>query len=343
MTKTKSAPVIEEAPVTIDFTLAPVTALIEVEIKHLILDAGTQPRLSLDTDVIEDYAEQLKPFVAGDVEDSPLPPIDVFRTPEGKLYLADGFHRVYAHKKAGWRNVEANIHDGTLLQAQVYALQANASHGLRRSNKDKLYAYQHLEKIAPEEQFRAMTNSEIGRIIACTEGFVRSHRAAAKSNPVKTVQRKGKAVQVDTSRIGTKAGKKTTSNDTKKSAKSESKNGHISEPPEERISLQIAKVDKLIGGREGAKIAEALGTGSLPLTAREIKDWAGFTSEVAKQIAPLVTTHGFRPWKAMEFVKSEPSDPIIRELMLRAIANGGEYDYKSDTVHIHVKAAAAKR
>ena len=332
--KTKTtAPSIEEAPITIDFALAPVTAFVEVEIKHLILDAGTQPRLSLDTEVIEDYAEQLKKG-----EKSPFPPIDVFRTLDGKLYLADGFHRTYGHKKAGFKEIEANIHDGTLLQAQVYALQANAQHGLRRSNKDKLYAYQHLEKITPEEQFRAMTNSEIARIIACTEGFVRGHRAAAKSSPVKAVQRKGKTVHVDTSRIGSKAGKKTTSNDTKRSVEAKAKESKTAEP-EERISLQIAKVEKLIGGREGAKIAEALGTGKLPLTTREIKDWAGFTPELAKQIAPLVTTHGFKPFRAMEFVKSEPSDPIIRELMLRAIANGGEYDYKSDVVTIHCKAS----
>ena len=68
-----------------------------------------------------------------------FPPIDVFQD-NGDLVLADGFHRVRAARKARFERIDAVVHHGTRTDALKFSLQANHSHGLRRSNADKQYA-----------------------------------------------------------------------------------------------------------------------------------------------------------------------------------------------------------
>jgi vacuolar-type H+-ATPase subunit I/STV1 len=52
-------------------------------------------------------------------------------------WLADGYHRYFANKKAGFLDIEANIHNGTRRDAVLFSVGANSSHGLRRTNEDK--------------------------------------------------------------------------------------------------------------------------------------------------------------------------------------------------------------
>lgn len=52
-------------------------------------------------------------------------------------WLADGFHRIAACKLAERKTVNCDVKNGTLEDAQDYALQANGGHGLKRSNADK--------------------------------------------------------------------------------------------------------------------------------------------------------------------------------------------------------------
>lgn len=95
-------------------------------------DEDVQPRSSLKQDVIEQYAERIK---AGDA----FPPLDVFF--DGAIYwLADGFHRLEASEEAGLESIAYSVHQGTKVDAQWFALQANKAHGLRRSSADKAKA-----------------------------------------------------------------------------------------------------------------------------------------------------------------------------------------------------------
>lgn len=99
------------------------------------IDGGTQPRTELNDTVISDYAEQ---FAMG----AKFPPITVYF--DGVSYwLADGFHRYHAAKKA---EVEPaiNVIGGTKRDAILHSVSANATHGLRRSNEDKRKAVQTL-------------------------------------------------------------------------------------------------------------------------------------------------------------------------------------------------------
>jgi hypothetical protein len=52
-------------------------------------------------------------------------------------WLADGFHRYHAHKRAKVTDIAATVHNGSKDDALVFALGANRANGLRRTNEDK--------------------------------------------------------------------------------------------------------------------------------------------------------------------------------------------------------------
>jgi hypothetical protein len=123
---------------------------VKLAIKQISAAAGTQVRAALDQDVIGEYAEQMSAGVA-------FPPVVVFKTPQG-LVLADGFHRVEAAKRARHESIEAEIHEGTLTDAVAYALKANITHGLRRSNADKRRAVEIALLHWPDESHRKLAD-----------------------------------------------------------------------------------------------------------------------------------------------------------------------------------------
>lgn len=94
------------------------------------IDGGTQPRMLINTDVVEDYASQIE---AG----RELPPLVVFHD-GAEYWLADGFHRYHARATVlGAAMIECDVREGTQEDAIVYSCGANAEHGLRRTNADK--------------------------------------------------------------------------------------------------------------------------------------------------------------------------------------------------------------
>lgn len=91
-----------------------------------------QPRVETDKTAVAEYAERLE-------ANDQLPPVVVFF--DGETYwLAEGFHRLLAHKKAGRKQIDCIVIEGTKADAQWHALQSNKSHGLRRTIEDKKHA-----------------------------------------------------------------------------------------------------------------------------------------------------------------------------------------------------------
>lgn len=90
---------------------------------------GMQTRAAMSEDVVTEYAEAMK---AG----TQFPPIVVYD--DGEFYwLADGFHRLEAMARAGFKKANVDIRTGERHDALRYALSANTGHGLRRTNADK--------------------------------------------------------------------------------------------------------------------------------------------------------------------------------------------------------------
>lgn len=90
---------------------------------------GTQTRVATSDDAIESYAAEME-------RGAEFPPIIVFYD-GSKHWLADGFHRLLAVKRNGGTSIDAEVQPGSRTDALRFALGANATNGLYRTNADK--------------------------------------------------------------------------------------------------------------------------------------------------------------------------------------------------------------
>jgi hypothetical protein len=135
---------------------------VPLELRLINILADTQMRVSIDHDTVDEYADALR-------EGAEFPAVSVFTN--GLMYwLADGFHRYYAAREAAVGTIIADVYQGTLRDAQMYAMGANANHGLRRTNADKRHA---VEVALADEEWGKLPNTEIAKMCGVTESFVR--------------------------------------------------------------------------------------------------------------------------------------------------------------------------
>lgn len=124
----------------------------KLRIDAIRLDGGTQPRERIDRAAVDEYA---KDMLAGAV----FPPVVVFH--DGEAYwLADGYHRLSAARRAKLEEIEAEILMGTRRDALLHACGANASHGLRRSSEDKERV---VTALLRDSEWSRWSDSEIAR------------------------------------------------------------------------------------------------------------------------------------------------------------------------------------
>lgn len=109
-------------------------------LEQIRLDGGTQPREAIDEALVAEYAERMvcddRGFVI-DPEGVDWHKIVVFEDDDGELWLADGFHRTHAAKKAGLEKFQADFREGSQRDAIEHSFGVNANHGKRRTNADK--------------------------------------------------------------------------------------------------------------------------------------------------------------------------------------------------------------
>lgn len=134
-----------------------------LSIESINLDPELQPRVTLDQGTVEEYAEAMK-------DGKQFPDIVVFQ--DGFTYwLADGYHRHAAAKKVGASSISAEIRTGSKEDALRFALSANATHGLRRSQADKRRAV-----ITALKRFGNLSNRELGRMTAVDDKTIGKYR-----------------------------------------------------------------------------------------------------------------------------------------------------------------------
>ncbi len=131
-----------------------------------------------------------------------FPPIVVFY--DGRDYwTADGFHRLAAAQRTKARTITAEVIKGTKRDALLYAVGANAQHGLPRTNADKRHA---VDLLLADAQWRKWSDREISRRCAVDHRFVanvRSSLGTVPSEPARTYTTKhGTVATMDTGRIG---------------------------------------------------------------------------------------------------------------------------------------------
>lgn len=141
----------------------------ELEIKFIRTDGGTQARAKLNPETVDDYRDVLRDSDAT----WPFPAVVVFH--DGSAYwLADGFHRIAAARQHGRFVCEADVRQGTQRDAVLYAAGANADHGLRRTNEDKRRA---VLRLLEDSEWGQWSDREIARRCKVSHPFVGFIRA----------------------------------------------------------------------------------------------------------------------------------------------------------------------
>lgn len=144
----------------------------DLEIKFIRTDGGTQARARLDPETVDEYRDAFR-----DSDGTwPFPPVVVFH--DGSAYwLADGFHRIAAARLHGRFVCEADVRQGTQRDAVLFAAGANADHGLRRTNDDKRRA---VLRLLEDAEWGQWSDREIARRCQVSHPFVGAIRAELK-------------------------------------------------------------------------------------------------------------------------------------------------------------------
>ena len=137
----------------------------QLELERIRIDGGTQMREHIDYHAVADYAEAYKAGVD-------MPELVVFN--DGSDYwLADGFHRYHAAKRADKPKVTCHVRPGSQREAILYAAGANDANGLRRTPEDKMIA---VRRLLLDEEWGKFSDREISKIARVSPTFVGEQR-----------------------------------------------------------------------------------------------------------------------------------------------------------------------
>jgi hypothetical protein len=172
----------------------------KLKLSDIRIDCGTQPRIKLDLDLVKDYAEKMRDGVV-------FPPVDVFF--DGSEYmLSAGFNRYHATKSNGHTEIECNIINGTLRDAQLHAWKSNNKHG-KPLTAEEVRAI--IRKMLEDEEYGAWSNNKIAKdlhVSSMTVGRVRiamqEEKKEAKPKKRKYQDKDGNEKTMDTSNVGKK-------------------------------------------------------------------------------------------------------------------------------------------
>jgi len=143
----------------------------KLEIDSIRIDGGTQSRKQVYEDTVIGYTEHL-------LDGGTMPPVDVFH--DGKFYwLADGFHRYHAHKRAGHKTIACTVHNGIKRDAFIFSRGANADHGLPRTNEEKRMV---VVSLLEDIEYADASDRDIARICKVSHMTVGRIRKALELN-----------------------------------------------------------------------------------------------------------------------------------------------------------------
>lgn len=137
----------------------------QLELERIRIDGGTQMREHIDYHAVADYAEAYKSGVD-------MPELVVFY--DGSDYwLADGFHRWHAAKRADKPKVTCHVRSGSQREAILYAAGANDANGLRRTPEDKMIS---VRRLLLDDEWGKWSDREIAKIARVSDKYVAEQR-----------------------------------------------------------------------------------------------------------------------------------------------------------------------
>ena len=139
-----------------------------VDPRSIRIDLGTQTRKEHNEATVQEYAELMENGVT-------FPPCAVFFDVGRQEYImADGFHRLFAHLEAKPNDaIVVDQYLGSVEDARWFAIGANKTHGLKRSNEDKRNA---VKMALFHENGVDKSNSSIAEHVGVHEKTVRNIR-----------------------------------------------------------------------------------------------------------------------------------------------------------------------
>ena len=164
-----------------------------IELKKIRLDGGTQPRAKISEEMVARLTEVL--LNGGKMKEDPTVFFD------GKEYwLADGFHRYHANKRAGYTEMKCNLILGTKREAWIYSRGANSDHGMPRTSEEIRGS---VISCLDDIELCDLSDRKIADICKCSPMTVgRVKKSLDLERPAKVMTKNGK--MMDTAIIGTK-------------------------------------------------------------------------------------------------------------------------------------------
>lgn len=162
-------------------------------LKEIRTDGGTQARKSLNQDVVNEYAQQMQ-------DGAVFPPVVVFND-GSNLWLADGFHRYFAHRQNGEVEIDVEVHQGTVDDATLYAIGATRKRGLPFNRED---LKEIIARIVKHPVWSTWPTRKIADLIGCSAMTVSRVKSSMEEVPttVSYTTRQGTKTVMDTSSIG---------------------------------------------------------------------------------------------------------------------------------------------
>jgi uncharacterized ParB-like nuclease family protein len=164
----------------------PVTT--DINVADIVATKAMMMRQGLNKATITKYAKAM-------ADGAVFPPIVIFEV-DGQLILADGYHRHAAYQKLGIEKIAADVRMGTMDDALLAAVRADAHDGLKRTPADKEKAVRALLSSA---RWREMSDREIGREANVSQPYVSKLR--------KSINRTDNVISSNGTRMETRMGK----------------------------------------------------------------------------------------------------------------------------------------
>jgi hypothetical protein len=123
-----------------------------IEISKIKIHESLQSRDVMSQETIDEYAESILDGVK-------LPNILLYFD-GGTYWLVDGYHRFFAYQKAGHKDLDVDVVNGTFREAELRSTGVNYGHGLQRTNQDKRKA---VMKLLNDLEWSEWSDREIAR------------------------------------------------------------------------------------------------------------------------------------------------------------------------------------
>jgi len=136
----------------------------QIRLGQIEMDSRLQSRqYGVNGTVASEYEELMR---AG----TEFPPIIVFTEDGDKFFVGDGWHRIAASRRLSRETIKADVRDGGLRQAELYAMtEANRDHGLQLTRDDKRKRVMHL---LSDPEWARMSDRQIAKLTGTSHPFV---------------------------------------------------------------------------------------------------------------------------------------------------------------------------